>query len=211
MPKKAADEQKSYHHGDLKQALLDETAKILREEGESALSLRRLASNLGVSRTAPYNHFKNKDALLSAVAEEGFSRFNEAMRAVRRRHRHSPGNELFRALVQAYVKFALNNQEYYDLMYSSKSWREGATSGNLATAARQTLRKDIERMQRAQDEGLISREVDVAEFVRIYWGTLHGISRLTLDGVYSDPTSLKKFCNAAADMLWRQLDPAEGK
>ncbi len=211
MPKQAAAEQKSYHHGDLKQALLDETAKILREEGESALSLRRLASNLGVSRTAPYNHFKNKDALLSAVAEEGFSRFDESMRAVRRKHRNSSGNELFRALVQAYVKFALNNQEYYDLMYGSKSWREGSTTESLATAARQTLRKDIERLQRAQDEGLISKDVDVAEFVRIYWGTLHGISRLTLDGVYSDPTSLKKFCNAAADMLWRQLDPAEGK
>ncbi len=53
MPKQAAAEQKSYHHGDLKQALLDETARILREEGESALSLRRLASNLGDSRTAP--------------------------------------------------------------------------------------------------------------------------------------------------------------
>ena len=156
MPKQAAAEQKSYHHGDLKQALLDETARILREEGETALSLRRLASNLGVSRTAPYNHFKNKDALLSAVAEEGFRRFDEAMRAVRRRHRNSTGNDFFRAMVQAYVKFALSNQEYYDLMYSSKSWREGATNGNLATAARQTLRKDIERMKRAQDEGLIS-------------------------------------------------------
>ncbi len=210
MAKRAAAEQKSYHHGDLKQALLDETARILREEGESALSLRRLASNLGVSRTAPYNHFKNKDALLSAVAEEGFRRFNEAMRAVRRRHRNSPGNDFFRAMVQAYVKFALNNQEYYDLMYSSKSWREGSTTASLATAARQTLRKDIERLKRAQDEGFISQDVDVAEFAQIYWGTLHGISRLTLDGVYSDPTSLKKFCNATADMLWRQLDPAQG-
>ena len=64
-------------------------------------------------------------------------------------------------------------------------------------------------MKRAQAEGLISQDVDVAEFARIYWGTLHGISRLTLDGVYSDPTSLKKFCNSTADMLWRQLDPAE--
>lgn len=45
----------AYHHGDLKRALLDETARILREEGEDALSLRRLASKLGVSRTAPYN------------------------------------------------------------------------------------------------------------------------------------------------------------
>ena len=83
MAKQAKSGQKNYHHGDLKQALLEETARILREEGESALSLRRLASNLGVSRTAPYNHFENKEALLSAVAEEGFKRYEQAMRAAR--------------------------------------------------------------------------------------------------------------------------------
>ena len=80
---------------------------------------------------------------------------------------------------------------------------------NLAATARQTLRKDIDRLRRAQEEGRISQDVDVAAFVQIQWGTLHGISRLTLDGVYSDPTSLRKLCNATADMLWRQLDPAE--
>ena len=207
MAKPSTTEQKSYHHGDLKQALLEETARILREEGEAALSLRRLASNLGVSRTAPYNHFKNKEALLSAVAEEGFRRFEEAMRAARRRHKNSSGKSLMRASVNAYVKFALENQAYYDLMYSSKSWRTEIKTESLATTARQTLRNEIERMQRAQERGLISRRVDVAEFGRIYWGTLHGISRLTLDGVYSDPRSLKKFCNATADMLWLQLDP----
>jgi AcrR family transcriptional regulator len=208
MAKQPESEQKSYHHGDLKQALLEETARILREEGESALSLRRLASSLGVSRTAPYNHFKNKEALMSAVAEEGFRRFEKTMNAVRHRHRNSSGNELFRALVHAYLKFAMKNQEYYDLMYSSRSWQAGATTESLATTARQTLRKDIERMKRAQEKGLISEHVDVAEFVRIYWGTLHGISRLSLDGVYTDPGSLKKLCNATADMLWQQLDPS---
>ena len=202
-------EQKNYHHGDLKQALLDETARILREEGESALSLRRLASNLGVSRTAPYNHFQNKEALLSAVAEEGFRRFEKALNAVYRKYRDATGTELFRALVQAYLKFALNNQEYYDLMFSSRSWRDGKETASLAASARQILRNDIERLRRAQDQGLVSGDVDVAEFVRIFWGTLHGISRLSLDGVYSNPASLRKFGNATADMLWQQLDPSK--
>ena len=208
MSKRTAAEQKNYHHGDLKKALLEETAAILREEGEASLSLRRLAANLGVSRTAPYNHFENKDALLSAVAEEGFRRFESEMRAVRHKHRRSDGREFFRAMVQAYVNFAVKQQEYYDLMYSGTSWRGGSPMESLATTARKTLRDDIERMKRAQDEGLFSSSVDVAEFVQIYWGTLHGISRLTLDGVYSDPKSLRKLCNATADMLWRQLDPS---
>ena len=75
----------SYHHGDLKRALLDETARILREEGEDALSLRHLAASVGVSRTAPYHHFRDKQSLLCAVAEEGFARFNASMKSAMRR------------------------------------------------------------------------------------------------------------------------------
>ena len=208
MPKQSSSEEKKYHHGDLKPALLDETARILREEGESALSLRRLASNLGVSRTAPYNHFDNKDALLSAVAEEGFRRFEKAMKDARRRHRDSTGSETVRALVKSYLKFALNNPEYYDLMYGRKAWHGGAQTESLATTARKVMRQDIERLKRLQDKGLISAEVDVVYYERIFWGTMHGISRLCLDGVYSDRVSIKTLCDNTADMLWRLLDPS---
>ena len=209
MAEQSSFESKKYHHGDLKQTLLDETARILREEGESALSLRRLASNLGVSRTAPYNHFENKDALLSAVAEEGFRRFEHAMRAARRKkHLSATGNDVIRALVQAYLKFALKNPEYYDLMYGRKSWHAGTPTESLATTARKVLREDTDRWKRAQEKGLISNDIDVVYFERIFWGTMHGISRLCLDGVYSDSVSIKKLCDNTADMFWRLLDPA---
>ena len=154
MPKQAGSEAKKYHHGDLKPALLDETARILREEGESALSLRRLASNLGVSRTAPYNHFENKDALLSAVAEEGFRRFEKAMKDYSAQAPGAAtGNETLRALVQTYLKFALNNPEYYDLMYGRKSWHGGAQTESLATTARKVMRQDIERLEETPGKG----------------------------------------------------------
>ena len=211
MGKSPTSEVRKYHHGGLKQVLLEETARILREEGEAALSLRRLASNLGVSRTAPYNHFKNKDALLAGVAEEGFRKFERAMRKVRRKHQDSPGQQFFRAVVNAYVNFALKNQEYYALMYSSKSWGTDKPEESLLSTARQTLLDDIARMKRAQDEGRIAKQVDVTEFCRIYWGTLHGISRLTLDGIYANATIRRKLCNSTADMLWQQLDPAQEK
>ncbi len=200
-------EKKSYHHGDLKQALLDETARILREDGEEGLSLRRLAANLGVSRTAPYNHFKNKESLLCAVAEDGFERFNQQIKAARDKNKRRGGKALTRALVKAYVDFARDNQEYYDLMYGSKPWRSANLSESLATVARGTLRRDVERLKRGQDRGLISKKVDVVQYAHMYWGTLHGISRLLLDGVYTDTASLKKLCDATANMLWQQLDP----
>lgn len=207
MAKRSSSEAKKYHHGALKQALLDETARILAEEGESSLSLRRLASNLGVSRTAPYNHFDNKDALLSAVAEEGFRRFEKTMDTTRRKHRNSTGNEMMRALAETYVKFALNNRQYYDLMYGSTSWHEGAKTKSLVTTSRRVLRQDTERLKRAQELGLISADVDVVYFERFMWGALHGISRLCLDGVYADHVSINKLCDSTGDMLWQLMTP----
>jgi AcrR family transcriptional regulator len=197
----------SYHHGDLKSALLDETARILREEGEDALSLRRLAANLDVSRTAPYNHFKNKEALLSAVAEEGFSRYAAAMEAAQKRSRMLDGRGRTYAVVKTYIDFARKNPEYYDLMYGSKSWRSVDPEKSLAVTARSVLRGDVERLKRHQANGQIKADLDLPQFVKVYWGTLHGISRLLLDGVYTNSDSVKQLCDAAADMLWQQLDP----
>lgn len=198
---------KTYHHGDLKQALLDETARVLREEGEEALSLRRLATRLGVSRTAPYNHYKNKEGLLCAVAEEGFRRFSVGMDKIEKSKRYQDGQSMMRAYVWAYVSFARDNPEYYDLMYGRISWQSEEHSQSLSDTARGTLRDFIERLRQRQQQQQIRQDVDVVQFAQLYWGTLHGISRLLLDGVYTKSASVKKLCDGAADMLWQQLDP----
>lgn len=198
---------KTYHHGDLKQALLDETARTLREEGEEALSLRGLATRLGVSRTAPYNHYKNKEGLLCAVAEEGFRRFAAAMDRVEANRGFKDGQSMMRAYVAAYIAFARDNPEYYDLMYGRSSWQSEEHTQSLSNAARGTLRDFIERLKRRQDKLQIREDVDVVQFAQLYWGTLHGISRLLLDGVYTRSASVRKLCDGAADMLWNQLDP----
>lgn len=200
-------DKKTYHHGDLKQALLEETARILREQGEEALSLRSLAARLGVSRTAPYNHFANKQSLLCAIAEEGFARFNTHMKAARDQHRGSDGALMTRAVVAAYLDFARRHPEYYDLMYGSEFWRSGPLTPPLKTTARRILRRDIERIKQGQARGQIAAEVDAVQFCQLSWGTLHGISRLLLDGVFTDDTSLQKLCDSTATMLWQQLDP----
>jgi AcrR family transcriptional regulator len=198
-------QKKAYHHGDLKAVLLDETARILRDEGEAALSLRRLATNLGVSRTAPYHHFKDKQTLLSAVAEEGFIRFNRAMKTALDKSRGKGGEQAMRDYVKAYVNFAVNNAEYYDLMYGSKLWRSDRLAKSLLASARRTLRSDVERIQQLQDRALVAKDLDALRFTQVAWGLLHGISRLLIDGIYTDSASVTKLCDTAAAMLWQQL------
>ena len=64
----------AYHHGNLRQALMDEALMCIREQGADKLSLRALARQVGVSQAAPYRHFEDKVALLSALASDGFQR-----------------------------------------------------------------------------------------------------------------------------------------
>lgn len=198
----------TYHHGDLKAVLLDATARILKEEGEAALSLRNLAARVGVSRTAPYHHFKDKQSLLSAVGEEGFVRFNRAMVESARNHRAKDAKEGIHAWVKAYVTFAVDNSEYYDLMYGGRLWHSESLSNSLLSSARGTLRGNVERIRGAQHKGLYNRAVDPVGFSHVAWGTLHGISRLFIDGVYTNSASRNRICVTAADMLWAQLAPS---
>jgi AcrR family transcriptional regulator len=198
----------AYHHGDLKTVLLDETARILREEGEEALSLRRLAANIGVSRTAPYHHFKDKQSLLCAVAEEGFERFNRAMDSALVKGKKYDGPSAMLEYVKSYVNFAVKNREYYDLMYGGNLWRSASLTESLVVSARRTLRKDVEKVQAWQDRGVVARKLDALRYSQVAWGTLHGISRLSIDGIYTDSASMQRVCETAAEMLWRQLDPA---
>lgn len=207
MAKAGHSDKTAYHHGDLKSALLDETARILREEGEGALSLRLLAANIGVSRTAPYHHFKDKQSLLCAVAEEGFSRFNLTMKMALEKARGKNGQETMRDYVRTYVNFAVTNREYYDLMYGGRVWRSASLTQSLVTSARGTLRGNVERIQALQDRGLVAESLDILRFCQVSWGTLHGISRLLIDGIYTSSASVKRICETAADMLWRQLGP----
>ena len=77
----------------------------------------------------------------------------------------------------------------------------------ILMTARSVLRAEVERLMRHQERGQINADLDVPRYVQVYWGTLHGISRLLLDGVYTDSASVKQLCEATADMLWQQLDP----
>ena len=106
----------TYHHGNLRQTLLDRAAEIIAEKSVEELSLRQLARDVGVSHTAPARHFKDKAALLNALAHEGHLRLtialDEAVEAVGidPLARHN-------ALGKATIKFALRNPAFYSTMH----------------------------------------------------------------------------------------------
>lgn len=107
-----------YHHGDLRQALINAACEHLKREGVDTLSLRALAREIGVSQTAPYRHFETKNALFAAIACYGFELLTEKLVKVREKYR----DDVVRALVEVgltYVSWAVENPEKYQLLFDS--------------------------------------------------------------------------------------------
>ena len=174
----AAAAQRSYHHGDLRRALVAEALKTIRTGGVDALTLRSIGSTLGVSRTALYRHFPDKSALLTAVGREGFRLFRAALEDARRAQ--PTWSDGFRAMGMAYVKFAREHSSHYQVMFGGfldacfsdpELAREGA-------AAFQTLLDAIVDGQR-EGELLADDPRSMATFV---WAACHGVSMLAIDG-----------------------------
>ena len=113
-----------YHHGNLRSALLERASQTVDERGAQALSLRELAREIGVSHAAPRRHFPDRQALLDALAEDGFERLGEELRgAVQRAGAAFDGR--LHALAQAYIGFATRHAALLELMFAGKQ-RAGA-------------------------------------------------------------------------------------
>ncbi len=208
MANTAKNPRKPYHHGDLRQALLDDAARLLREEGEAGLSMRNLADRAGVSRTAAYHHFQGKHELLCAVAEEGFRRFRDVFYPPDLAEDAGVDEERVRRFVRDYIEFATGNPEYYDLMFGGQLWKTGKLTETLTREAHGTFRDYVEGVRQWQTEGLISDHLDPLRYAQVSWSALHGMSRLLIDGIYVDNESRKAMCDAAGEMLWRDLSPS---
>ncbi|WP_449393864.1 TetR/AcrR family transcriptional regulator [Devosia riboflavina] len=157
-----------YHHGNLRQALLEAALIILEKEGEAGLGLRDLARAVGVSAAAPYRHFDSRAALLEALAVTGFQRFSAAMEAVASSDPADP----MAAMGKTYVLFALSNANLFRLMFSPQLKKDGRPGLRMAAdAAFDTLRHVVGGdMQTGRIEALAA------------WAKVHGLSILLLDG-----------------------------
>jgi AcrR family transcriptional regulator len=167
-----------YHHGDLRRALLDEALRTIQTQGVGHLTLRTVGARLGVSRSALYRHFADKQALLAAVGCEGFRMLRHAV--VNAWEQNGRGRAGFEAMARAYVQFAVAHPSHYRVIFGG--FIESATKNEEflgeAKAAFQVL---VDALADQQNNGLIRRD-DPVLMARYVWAVVHGISMLVIDG-----------------------------
>ncbi len=170
----------SYHHGDLANALLGAAGSLLAEGGARPLTLRAVARRAGVSAMAPYRHFADREALLAAVAADGFARLAAALETGA--EGATPGERLFNAGL-AYIRFALTNPALYRLMFGPDLPDKGrhpvlVDNGAAALAA-------CRRLVGACADGETPPEA-IERRTAAKWAQVHGIAGLMLDGLLDD-------------------------
>ncbi len=194
-------EPKPYHHGELRPALLHAASGIIREAGIDALSMRRLADRVGVSRTAPYHHFKDKNELLCAIAEMGFADQDRMIGALIAGIGTDDGARLFENWVHAYIRFAHDNPETYDLMYGKEIWKQGEPTAVLRQVSKASFRLWVELVGELQRQQVLPASPPALRTAQACWATLHGLARLLIDGVYVQPGDLDEIANTAVELL----------
>jgi AcrR family transcriptional regulator len=173
--KKRADR---YHHGDLRHALLEEALRTIETHGVESLTLRTVGERLGVSRTALYRHFSDKQALLAAVGREGFRLLRLTL--VQAWEQQGRGRAGFEAMGFAYVSFAAAHRSHYRVMFGRfiESCEKDEAFIGEATSAFQVL---VDALVEQQQTGLVRRDDPLIQ-ARMIWSLVHGIAMLVIDG-----------------------------
>jgi AcrR family transcriptional regulator len=166
----------TYHHGDLRAACVRAAVELLEEGGESALSLRAVARRAGVSPAAPYRHYRDREALVSAVAAVGYRELAERLAAA---HPSPSTPEQLTSVAIAYVRFALDRPALFRIMFGEPCDRDNDERVAATGAVSLYLRKIVERaFPQAEPEALATA----------IWALVHGLAFLHLDGKIDAPT-----------------------
>ena len=193
-PEKTATE--TYHHGNLRQAIIDEAAKTLERQGMDAISFRGLARSLGVSHAAPSHHFSDRNELLAELAADGYAGLADALAAAMQDA--APAAWLKRT-GEAYVGFALANPERYRMMFASRLMTEECPE-RLLVQSRNAYMLLLQAAYQKEPEGDDSDyRLQAPELTA--WSLVHGSVMLWLDGQLGPDVDEATFLELTTEML----------
>jgi AcrR family transcriptional regulator len=200
---------RGYHHGDLRNALIIAGRAILAEEGSAGLDLRKVARRAGVSHAAPYRHFPDKQALLVAIAEDGFQELYRQLAAAQSQAERAAIAQLG-AIGRAYLAFALDRPAHMREMFSGLTLERQAHP-SLYAASKQSFGLLTATIAAGQASGEI-RAGDPTELAITIWSLIHGVTMLLLErqiAMDADAADVGGLIQGALQQLYNGLRPEQ--
>jgi len=194
---------RTYHHGNLPEALIEAGLKLIEKKGVRALTFREIGARVGVSRMAAYRHFSDKADLLAAIREAGFEQFAEALEQARSKAGKAFSSRL-KTMALAYVRFAAEHPAHFEVMFSPDQARRPSPAGARAFGIlEQTIRE-------GQESGDV-RSGDSVVLARLVWAQVHGVSMLRLAEDLTPKGAGRRFVEFCAEILEMGLERPERK
>lgn len=199
---------KKYHHGNVSAALISAGLEMIESEDISSLTLRAVGSRIGVSRSAIYRHFENKEDLLIAIATDGFQRLHNALQKAKAQAKSSHLKEI-PLMTAAYLKFARENAAAYRLMFGAIAPGSNGLA-MLAEAASGAFSPLPESIALGQSRGKFKAGNPII-LATAAWSSVHGLSMLYIDGKITEKGFLtcsfssRKLLDATIEMIMQGL------
>jgi AcrR family transcriptional regulator len=201
-----------YHHGDLKRVLIKTAVELISEQGTGDLSLRKIAQRAGVSHAAPYRHFRDKNAILVAVAKQGFEMMlDQTMEMIAR----NAGNNLDRFGICgiSYIDFAVRHPAHYRVMFGTRK-ENSYFQEEFKPKSIPVFKLLRDTIQSCQEEGLLKKG-NVQEMALAAWSIVHGFAMLRIDHHIPEKrfreSRLNDFKFSVLKTLYQGLGPEEDK
>ena len=195
-----------YHHGDLRNALIQAGLELLEEGNAQEIDLRKVARRAGVSHAAPYRHFADKQALIAAICEDGFRLLAQQIRESLQKQPDEPFEQLL-GIAHAYVHFAQDHPWLMREMFS------GLTIEREKYESLHKVSKDVYRLyaaviERGQEQGKLATGKPAA-LAAVLWSALHGLAMLLIEkqmSPYADgPGGTELFTRFTIEVLYNGL------
>jgi AcrR family transcriptional regulator len=184
--------------------LYDEALRTIQAAGVEHLTLRTVGERLGVSRTALYRHFADKQALLATVGREGFRMLRQAVASAW--ERNGRGRAGFRAMARAYVRFAVEHPSHYRVMFGGFI-ESSAKDDQFIGEARAAFQVLVDALVEQQNTGDIRRDEPVL-MARFIWALVHGTAMLVIDGQLPEAAQREALEQYAVERIFiSSLDP----
>ena len=167
---------KPYHHGNLRESLLETGIRLIAEVGPVGFTLREVARRAGVSHNAPYRHFRDRDDLMAAIGTQGFRELTQSMR---RASADQPDSlAALKSAGIAYITFALRRPQHFTVMFDAPE-AAGSNHPDLAAAGKEAFDTLLSLVTRCQEETRLPAG-DSQAYALLAWTMVHGIAKLAI-------------------------------